>query len=245
MANDSVTKNKIDFQDDSNNDPLSLLLEKKDNYQNQSMIDSLKEVIPNLNDIIQQYNIFERKTIDQDKYQLTRDECASIYFYTLHIPNQNEQVYSQLNKALNSYDKETLYKWSGYLNFLLNGLSKIPPMSSDVLLYRAIPVNVLETHPSPYQINRQLTFYSFVSTTRRKSTSFGNKKRTLFIIKNHFSGRSLQNFSFINKEEEVLFPPGSTFKITKILQEDDSVEIQMIQIKSFYPKLFEERSDKN
>eukprot|EP01124_Arcella_intermedia_P030212 TRINITY_DN6559_c0_g1_i2.p1 TRINITY_DN6559_c0_g1~~TRINITY_DN6559_c0_g1_i2.p1 ORF type:complete len:296 (+),score=82.04 TRINITY_DN6559_c0_g1_i2:106-888(+) len=232
--------------------PLSPLIKPDNDYQNQSLQDLLSTAMPKLEPHFNSYipTAIARAVVAQKAYPLlSKKECLAIYFYTLHLPNSIKdqiggQIYAQLNKALTSDDREdTLSVWKGYINLLLDTLFKLPATDSNEILYRAVPINLLEMHPKIYQINCEKMFSSFLSTSTEKKVAIKFLKErmfgTLFIIKNHFSGRSIEHCSSKN-EKEVLFPPCSTFKITNIKEKDGLVEIEMKQIRSREPELFEE-----
>ncbi|CAF3671248.1 unnamed protein product [Rotaria sp. Silwood1] len=57
---------------------------------------------------------------------LTRDESASIFLYTMEWEDEHRSVYSILNETLRTADREQLQPWYKYLKLLLTALVKIP-----------------------------------------------------------------------------------------------------------------------
>jgi len=166
---------------------------------------------------------------------LTLSECLAVYFYTLEWPQKTHNTYSLLNKALVDSNREGATKWKYYLNYLFNALQKIPKWNVQQDLYRGVNLDMVKNYPQKYQVGKKITWYSFTSTTTRLSKIMAflpspTKSRTIFTINGAFSGRSIQQFSALQDEAEILLPPGSRFEVIDIITVDGVTTIQLRQI---------------
>jgi len=173
---------------------------------------------------------------DIQKYDLSRDEFLSIYFYTLEWkPEPTQNTYLRLNAALTSQDRDLkCTKWRFYLHHLFNALRKIPKWKHTHDLYRGVQGDLTKKYPGKYEKGKQITWYGFTSAT----TEFGvitnflpqNQTITVFALNVIFSGRSVNHFSAIPNESEILIPPGSRFEVVSVGNMPQVVLIQLKQI---------------
>ena len=108
---------------------------------------------------------------------------------------------------------------------LAEGLQKLP--RHDGIVARGIRVCDLEDLVSRYAVGQVVEWRGFgsCSTDLAKAADFGN---VLFTITSN-SGRTLGSYADDPKEQEVLYPPGSTFRVEGLEQRHDRAIISMIE----------------
>mmetsp|Transcript_143485 Transcript_143485/g.250451 ORF Transcript_143485/g.250451 Transcript_143485/m.250451 type:complete len:1549 (-) Transcript_143485:370-5016(-) len=149
---------------------------------------------------------------------LTESDLQAIYIFTYESP-----IYRMLNQLLMKNEALDLAPWTDFLYHLIEGLKKLAPVKQQVfrgITYALDPAKWEEM----YSVGSTVTWYNFSSASAEKGVVEGflgdnNYDATLFII-NHFSGRKIASFSFYPDEEEVLFLPGSRFKVKNVIGED-------------------------
>eukprot|EP01124_Arcella_intermedia_P003290 TRINITY_DN11791_c0_g1_i1.p1 TRINITY_DN11791_c0_g1~~TRINITY_DN11791_c0_g1_i1.p1 ORF type:complete len:678 (+),score=176.47 TRINITY_DN11791_c0_g1_i1:76-2109(+) len=188
------------------------------------------------------------KQFHKNNPQLTKEECCAIFLYTRH----DIKLYEALNKALTCQEdrKTTIEVWKPYLNYLLSGLSKLKPIDAKKL-YRGVKEDLLFVNREKYSKGEEITFYSFTSTSIKRdvAVNFMDKgKGTLFVFegleeRRNYSGRFLDKelSFFLDREQEVLFPPGATFRISKIEEHHKYSQIHLIELPSILPFIFDNR----
>jgi len=145
-------------------------------------------------------------------------------------------LYNCLNKDLSSEQRDqTAAKWKFYLYYLFNALRKIPVWKSNQELYRGVNEDVVKKFPQKYVKGNEIIWFSFTSMTTDMSTvknelQKNGEEATIFYVTKCLSGRNIQTFSSQNRLE-VVFPPGSRFKI-KSIQGGNIKFIQLYQISS-------------
>lgn len=182
-------------------------------------------------------SIYETKTQNDPKFNLSIDEHFAIYIYTHEPDSHTVSIYHKLNATLTSIDrKTTLSPMKSYIHYLFSGLKKIPPWKITGDLYRGVALDLVNDFPLKYKENKVITWYACTSTSTRISAALtflkDKKVGTLFLIRNCYSGRDIGNISSQPHENEVLFPPGSRFLIISINLLDNIKLIQMEQTKS-------------
>eukprot|EP01124_Arcella_intermedia_P008961 TRINITY_DN15756_c0_g1_i1.p1 TRINITY_DN15756_c0_g1~~TRINITY_DN15756_c0_g1_i1.p1 ORF type:complete len:594 (-),score=145.32 TRINITY_DN15756_c0_g1_i1:45-1724(-) len=190
----------------------------------------------------------EKVEEDIDLIDLSEEEYLAIFFYTTCLPN-TAPIEQLLNQVLENENEnewiQNISNWKYYMNYLLDALCKLCPDFHSDLLYQSLTFDITQTQPDIYQLNHTISFPTFLSTTTEKDSVLkvlsDDKPTTLLIIQKHFSGRSITSFSSHN-ENEVLFPPNSTFLITNITNQNKRTHIYLKQIPSLEPHLFETRT---
>jgi len=169
---------------------------------------------------------------------LSDKELLAIFWYTFDFPFAKENVYSLVNTELTFEGRQlTLISWKPYLYYLLNGISKIPKWNSTQDVYRGVSGDLTTKFSNKYQVGKRIVWYAFTSTSTKMEKIMAflkpdiTKCSTIIIITQSFSGRKIQDISAHTKEEEVLFPPGSTFKITNITCIGETPKLSVIQVK--------------
>ncbi|CAF4819790.1 unnamed protein product [Rotaria sp. Silwood2] len=65
-------------------------------------------------------------------YELTVDEAAAIYLYTMLRSKEDQTVPIQLNKALRSRAQSQLIPWFSYLQLLTTAINKLPSVKGTI-----------------------------------------------------------------------------------------------------------------
>jgi len=170
----------------------------------------------------------------KDKHKLTVNERAAINMYTQESP-----LYGCLNEALRAKDRSKVKPFFPFLKLLLTGLGKIPKENGD--FWRGVKRDLHADFEQKMKKKELHYFWSFKSTTLKADVLqnpmfLGTKgARTLFMI-HGFSGVRIDKYSSIQAEAEVLFLPGSCFKIKNILKAAaDLWIIELTEIKQEFP----------
>lgn len=144
---------------------------------------------------------------------LTQDEAAAIYLYTVEWPEDYPSLYKLLNETLRSEDrKSAMEPWLSYLKLILIGLKRLP--SARCTIWRGVREDIHDR----YKKDEHITWWSFSSCTTslsilQKPEFVGTSdKYTLFLIE-CFNGKKIQLHSCYPKEEEVLLLPGTYLKV--------------------------------
>lgn len=170
------------------------------------------------------------REIDTIYKQLSKDETACIYMYTmpdayfkyLNEYNRTEQV--GRDAKANGFNKETLDAMTRVVN---RGLDKIPDRHEG-LVYRGTDLNreQFKAYEDALSNNKPYLEKGFLSTTTEKKRAFDGN--TSYIIKAK-NGAYIAEIAAIN-EEEVLFKSKQEFKVTKIENEKGKNIIYMEEI---------------
>jgi len=151
-------------------------------------------------------------------HELTRDEIASIYFYTCDLkklPSQN--LYFIVNSALRENKKFLLPYIMPYVHILIRAVSKLPTVSAQ--LYRGI--SDVELNPSSFIEKQEVIWSQFNSCSPASSVAkeFLAKKRKntiLFEIETKY-GHDISKFSAFATEGEIIILPGAKFIVDKFI----------------------------
>jgi hypothetical protein len=163
---------------------------------------------------------------------LTVDESSSIMLYSMGWKPANTCLYSALNVALRSKDRNRLKPWYLYLKLFLTALSHLP--STPQFVFRGIK---LDLHKD-YRKGETIVWWGFSSCTVSvdvlQSELFLGKKgvRTMFTIECH-SGKDIRNHSCFPLEDETLLLAATHFKVIGNL--DQGNDLHMIQLREVQP----------
>jgi len=168
----------------------------------------------------------QEKAAEQKGTNLTFDEIAAIYLYTLPSP-----FYDILNLRLREPERQRLSPHFSFIKLLLNGLYKLPVISSKTV-YRGVKQNLA----SLYNKGEKKVWWAFSSTTSHvevlQNEQFLGKAgdRTKFNI-DLLCGFDITFFSSLPTEKEVLLIPGTCLEVVSILDNGGGLhEIQMRQL---------------
>ncbi|CAF1471221.1 unnamed protein product [Adineta steineri] len=131
--------------------------------------------------------------------QLTINESAAIYLYTMDTP-----FYEKLNEALRYENPPALKPWFDFLKLFFTALAKLPSRSSTV--WRGI-ANIIGSNFGKDHI---FTWWNVTScsSSARLAGIFANQQGTLFCI-NTIYGKDIAEYSWNKGEEEIVLMPGT------------------------------------
>jgi hypothetical protein len=130
--------------------------------------------------------------------------------------------YALLNKALRAQDAAELERLSGYIQKATSGLEKLPPYAGTVNR----GASMTEDMVARYVPGQTVTEAGFTSTSAKGGTPF--KGNTNFIIKSK-TGKDVSMISKFPKEKEILFPPGTQFKVNAVQKPAPGVNIIFLE----------------
>lgn len=146
------------------------------------------------------------ESFDQKSYaRLNVEEVLAIHAYT-----ENE-YYKGINKVLRgrSVTKAERERYTPMIDLMKSGLKKLPVYKGDVIRW----VSWSETTLKRLKVGSNKLFKAFTSSSKKPNFTWsGNTKLKIKAFKAHFIGMISQ----YPTEEEVLFMPGSKFKVLKV-----------------------------
>jgi len=147
---------------------------------------------------------------------LSEDEATAIVLYTYEEEPRTKSLYYLLNDCLRSKERTRVRPWRDFIWLLLHALRKLPP-TDPMTVYRGCPVHYSDVGLELRE-GYEFCWSAFTSTTTSFETmgAFLGKEdsRTFLALNiNDRSGRNVCWFS-PNDENEVLFPPNTSFKVT-------------------------------
>jgi hypothetical protein len=122
------------------------------------------------------------------------DEIMAVYLYTT-------SAYYDINAHLRKGRGSEI---QAYLDTAKIALNRLPPYSGTTFRGASLPQDALDLH----QVGNIIQYPAFLSTSRLNP--FGGKQRISILSK---TGRDISEFSNSKAESEVLFHPGSKFKV--------------------------------
>lgn len=173
----------------------------------------LEEAMKDLLNILPETGRFvklaKRHCTHPDDYDLTKDEAATIYLYTMEM-SKDLCVYRILNQTLRAEDRSTVLPWFGYLKLLDSAASKLPNFKG--IIWRGINKDV--THA--FKRGQKITWWSVTScsTSVDVISAFLDKtpQSTLFNIECS-SGKLIAAYTCYPHEDEVILMPGTMFEV--------------------------------
>ncbi|CAF2932784.1 unnamed protein product [Rotaria sp. Silwood2] len=204
-------------------------------YRNQPLM-TLEGTIQRLSMSQQNYDdmvkIAKRKVLDSI-HNLTIDEAAAIYLYTMRHWKSGRDFSSYLNTALRVRLRHMITPWFLYLQLLITALNKLPSMKGTVWRYAIGDIT------DKYQNNCIWSGFSSCTGTVPEFERNLNKYDECTVFKIEcINGKAIRNFSNRPWENEVLLLPdtrlrviskGKLNNILKIvhLQEEGSPHLQL------------------
>ncbi|CAF1360606.1 unnamed protein product [Adineta steineri] len=157
---------------------------------------------------------------------LTLNESAAIYMYTLEFDSGEHSLYRVLNQTLCGESRSALEPWLPYLKLFLTALNKLP--SYQGFVYRAVKENKSNT----YRPGKTRMWWSFMSATTNVSMVeelIGQQgSRTVFSIECK-NGKCIAAHSSFPMEDEIILLPGFYFEVRSHIELPD--ELRLIQIR--------------
>lgn len=119
---------------------------------------SLKMSVQNLESstfkIIQNAHVATEKAAQSDQ-QLTQDQSAAIYLYTMPRKNDNQSLCAQLNSQLRSRDRNELIPYYLFLKLFYSALHKLPSVKTTV--WRGVKGDMR----SKYSVGQTVVWWGF------------------------------------------------------------------------------------
>ena len=143
-------------------------------------------------------------------------------------------TYYEVNEMLRGMpkSKEVQESIQDEINAIRSGLNKMPSTDSPKV-YRGIrgsdDVKFAKIYDQ-YEVGKEFTEPSFLSTSREDLKGFGNKFRYEIIPKVKSQGKNIDEYSNISSEKEVLFPPNTSFKVIEKFIKDGTRYIRMEEL---------------
>ena len=180
-----------------------------------------------------------KKCPDREQYfrskGLPNDEafcCAyALSFYTGAIGNNTHQSES-VNRRASAFlrfglnDEKLTLEFRNIYYYLLKALSYLPYLWGKCI--RAVKLDAAEL--SRYEIGSLVSWIQFSSSTDSPNPPSYFKNRNTYFYIYSLNGRSIKEFSNFPDENEVLFPPFSTFLVCKKIVKKGLTEIYLRQM---------------
>ncbi|NBX18412.1 MAG: hypothetical protein EBR09_13725 [Proteobacteria bacterium] len=145
-------------------------------------------------------------------------EVSAINYYT-------GLGYGEINQALRAGDQVVLQKFRPVIEAACSGLAKMTDNIFVGNVYRG--AHLRKEVSDLYEVGSQITEKAFTSTSRTISRKFSGN--TLFVIKSK-TGKMIDELSAFKSEQEVLFPPGTVFKVLGRTIDGKTTKILMEQV---------------
>jgi hypothetical protein len=161
------------------------------------------------------------------EHGLSHDESAAIYIYTMEWAEIS--LYSVLNTALRSENRQALKVWFPYLNLFDSALDKLPTVKE--VVWRGVPLDI----GNKFTKDQIVTWWSISSCSSSvniiKNFLENNKKSTLFSIE-AVNGKRISGYTRYENEEEVILRMGTTFRVKSdpFNQSDGLYIVHLIEI---------------
>jgi hypothetical protein len=190
----------------------------------------LLNIVPNLHIYIK----IALENCQQAKDGLTQDESASIFLYTMETIEEQNNFSTLLNNYLeNRFHLDEIQPWNKYLKLFLTALSKLP-FGPPRVVWCGIKTNISEH----FIEGRKMILWKFTSCTNslkilESDIYLGNiGQRTLFSIET-INGKSIQNHSQFNNQQEIILLPGTHLQVkSRLNPSPDLYIIHLKQIKN-------------
>ncbi|CAF1311067.1 unnamed protein product [Adineta steineri] len=179
------------------------------NYKLLSLGEAMNELQNFLKDINRSVRSAKRHCTYPNDHNLTKDESAAIYIYTMEI-SDDSCVSRVLNETLRLEDRSKVCPWFGYLKLLDSATSKLPKFKGTV--FRGIDKDVTKS----FKKGQKITWWSIssCSTSVDVISSFIGKSSsgTLFHIE-CLNGKLISSYACYPSENEVILMPGTIFEV--------------------------------
>lgn len=199
-----------------------------------SLSEACSTLIEILHDLMFYVQMALDETPEQPPDELTTDESAAIRLYTIEWRKPHPSLYTMLNRALRSPNREELRPYFRYMKLFLTALVKLPSITSTTV-WRG----VAEDKSTEFPPDTTVTWWSFSSCTTQLRVLENNMylgkagKRTLFSVE-VINGRTLRAHSHFVTEDEVLLLPGTQMVVQS--QFNPAVDLHVIHLKQLIPE---------
>ncbi|CAF3100694.1 unnamed protein product [Rotaria sp. Silwood2] len=188
---------------------------------------ALESIEPQINELPRFVKIAKRYCHFPSEHGLTHDESAAIYIYTMEWGDTS--LYSVLNKALRSENRQALKIWFPYLKLFHIALDKLPTVKGAV--WRGVPLDIGQN----FIKNQTVTWWSInscSSSVKVIENFIGNgENATLFLIE-AIHGKKFSGYTEHENEDEIILPIGSQFRVNSdvLTQSNGSHIVHLIEI---------------
>ncbi|CAF4193720.1 unnamed protein product [Rotaria sp. Silwood2] len=158
------------------------------------------------------------------RYNLTADEAAAIYLYTIRHSETDRDISSQLSTALRLRFRQLLTPWFPYLQLLITALNKLPSMKGTIWRYSR--GHIADNY------RKDCVWLGFSSCTGTKPLFEQplNKYDVYTIFKIEcINGKVIREFSDCPWENEVLLLPDTSLRVIKIVNLKNRLKIVYLQ----------------
>jgi hypothetical protein len=180
-------------------------------YHNQKLVSletALEPIQSEIGELSCYIKIAKRHCYFPSEHNLTHDESASIYIYTMEWGN--DSLYRILNKALRSENRQELKIWFSYLKLFNTALDKLPTMKE--IIWRGVNLDISKN----FTKNQIITWWSVNSCSSSihiiKKFLENDKKSTLFLIE-PINGIKISGYTDHENEDEIILRIGTKFRV--------------------------------
>jgi len=198
-------------------------------YHSQKLVSlekALELIVSEIDELPRYIKIAKRHCLYPSEHDLTRDESAAIYIYTMEWDESS--LYRVLNKALRDENRKALTKWFPYLKLFDTALDKLPTVKESV--WRGVPLDVGKKL-TKNQIITWWTVNSCSSSVKVIKNFLGsNNNSTLFLIE-AVNGKKVSGYTAYENEGEVILKMGTQFcvKSDPLEQSNGSYIVHLIE----------------
>jgi hypothetical protein len=163
---------------------------------------ALDPILSQIDELDQFITIAKNECRYPSKHDLTREESAAIYIYTMDWGQQS--LYRVLNAALRMKDRSVLVPWHGYLKLFDTALKKLPNFQGN--LWRGINLHISQN----FREGEELIWWSFnsCSSSIKVVQQFLGSVSTLLMIQAK-NGKLISAYSSFPEENEVILGLGT------------------------------------
>jgi hypothetical protein len=171
---------------------------------------------------------------------LASSHAAALFAYTEETTLYGTLNYTMRTPHTSSTPTDTELKhYADYIVHMEAALSSLPTHVSEMQgkVYRGI--NVL-LNPDIYAPGKQITWQGFSSSTKKQMATLnflsmlpGRKLQGSLFVIDSITAKDIRHFSAIPSEEEVLFPPNSQFKVTKVVTSEPEKKALLNQLSAY------------
>jgi len=173
-----------------------------------SLENALEFLLPEIDELPRYIKIAKRHCHYPSEHNLTHDESAAIYIYTMEWGETS--LYHILNNTLRSENRQELKVWFPYIKLFDTALNKLPTVKE--VIWRGVPLDIGKNF-TKNQLVIWWTINSCSSSVDIIKTFLRNdKKSTLFLIEAK-NGKRVSGYTEFENEDEVILTIGTQFRV--------------------------------
>jgi hypothetical protein len=199
-------------------------------YHSQKLVSlekALEAIVSEIDELPRYIKVAKRHCLYPSEHDLTRDESAAIYIYTMEWDESS--LYRVLNKALRDENRKALTIWFPYLKLFDTALDKLPTVKES--LWRGVPLDIGKKL-TENQIITWWTVNSCSSSVKIIKNFLGsNNNSTLFLIE-AVNGKKVSGYTAYENEGEVILRIGTKFRVKSdpLEQSNGSYIVHLIEM---------------